>query len=191
VIKNKLVTLFFLLIPFIAVGESGVILDEGTSYDLYLGAELKTTVLTEHLALLPGVKAGTGIDNFRIGAAFYGLANNTSREHRFKGLDFKMGYGGITFGYIAKPIEMLNLYFESLFGFGSMSYRKPSMTSLTEEDSIAIFEPSINAEINMTESLILSFGTSYRIHFLHNSEIIRESDVNFISGNISLILHNF
>jgi hypothetical protein len=107
-------------------------------------------------ALFVGGRGGWIINHtFVLGAGGYGLSNDI--DLGLSGTrDIELGYGGLEFEYINSSDNLIHFTVYLLVGGGGVS--GPAV----EDESVFVFEPAVNGEVNFTTYLRVNAGAGYR-----------------------------
>ena len=107
-----------------------------------------------------------------IGGGGYGVATEVDAPGQVlpaEGpLDIKFGYGGFELEYIVHPNSLGHFSAGTLIGGGDIHFVKDvgpvsrSTQTVGESDVVAVVEPAVNAELNVTPWFRLNAGASYR-----------------------------
>ncbi len=171
---------------------------------LMLGPELKIAQLLDGTGIYTGVKGAIVFNHtFAIGLTggafvkdpeFQGL--NTRGE--IATLNIINGYGGLYFNYFLPSKLPVHISFPTTLGMGvvAITQQNQSATNLkdmevVESDEYYVFEPSVNADIYITNFLALGIGGSYRVAFHEQLMRLSASDLSGFSLNISLKVGSF
>ncbi len=153
--------------------------------------------------LFSGLEGGWIINHrFVLGAAAYGLATQnvrnsgaTLRDSRDRAPVVEMGYGGVTFGYVAQPMQLVHLTFQALIGGGGLTYDVQDIAGVRAEDAPAdgffAAEPSVQAEVNVTRFFRIGVGGGYRFISGATLDGIRDRDLRGASASLTFKLGRF
>ncbi len=142
--------------------EPGQIINQDVRYDVMAAPMLKFSQLNDTFAFLTGGKLGWIINHqYLVGVEGYWLVNDVPGPEVNGALkpDLAMNYGGLTAEYIITPHNTVHFSVATLVGMGSVSY---DYSSVKDDDTYWVVEPSLNTYLNMTEYLKLGLGVGYR-----------------------------
>jgi hypothetical protein len=112
-----------------------------------------------------------------IGVAGYGTVSDGRRDRNFRPADgIEFGYGGLTLAWITQPSRLVHLTGGVLIGAGVVESgqsqflegnRNLFSSNLTRyqygyRDEVAIIEPDLSAEVNLTRWMRMTIGGGYR-----------------------------
>jgi hypothetical protein len=180
-----------LLLPTTVTAQDETLLKSGAhDYGGFGGPVFRVTTVAGETMPLGGGGGAFLIDRrFAIGGAGYGgtqrvdariLGDETRGE-----MDF--GYGGLTFEVITRPSKLVHATFGLLVGGGTVSVwpddLRPRNRRDTEE-SFAVVEPQVMAELNVTRWFRAGASVAYRAAF--NDEIPRlvNDNLSGVSGGL-------
>ncbi len=169
------------------------------------GPVVKYTQIKNEPALLVGGRGGWIINHsFMIGGGGYGLVNNINKNNLFVSGYFlnrpyiNFGYGGIEVEYIALSDNLAHFSVCTLIGGGGVSYRNNLWEDNYDNndwnspsDAFFVFEPSLNAELNVISFLRLNAGISYRFVSGINLDDLKDSDFAGPSAVLTLKFGKF
>lgn len=128
----------------------------------------KFTPIQGNFATLLGGYGGWFINKtLMIGGGGYGLTSQLGSTTK-PGQNISFGYGGIVLEYIGFSDKVFHYAVQGFVGWGGAAYydnRPGSFTQFSRANAspLMVFEPSILAELNVTNFLRLSAGGGYRI----------------------------
>ncbi|MBP1648151.1 MAG: hypothetical protein H6Q30_1596 [Bacteroidetes bacterium] len=134
------------------------------------GPVAKFTRINGQNALMLGGRGGWIVDHsFVIGGGAYGVAtevdaaSNILPEQGPLNIDFSCF--GLEVEYIFRPDSLVHLSLYALVGGGAVRFVKDRAqdTQVDETDLAFVFEPTANAELNLTTWCRIMAGVSYRI----------------------------
>ena len=160
---------------------------------IFGGPILKVTQINGAVGLMVGGSGGVIFDNIlSIGGGGYGLTtNHIIKVNNSQPDSYNLGfnYGGLILEYVHNPNKVIHLSFQTLIGGGSVNthnenYLWGNNDYIYQNSSVFVFEPSVNLEINMHKYLKLSAGLSYRVVSGSNMNLINDSDLMGLSGDL-------
>jgi hypothetical protein len=129
----------------------------------YIAPVIKFTTINGQGSNLLGVKCGWIINNtFVIGAEYYALNSNVSQNwvDPFSGISplIKFTTGGLNFEYVFIHEKMFSASAEIFMGGAGINLQPSAYYG----DDFLVWEPQLNANIDVNEWSHLSLGISYR-----------------------------
>ncbi|CAN5198742.1 hypothetical protein BH23BAC3_BH23BAC3_33970 [soil metagenome] len=126
-----------------------------------------------------------------LGAGGYGLVT----DHPIPADDdlFAMnGYGGFIIEYTNQSFRLVHFTASSLIGAGGLMLRDRDFEEVQDDvDSYFVFEPGVNAELNVTNFFRVSAGATYRITSGISRFGFDDSDFSGLNGVITLKFGKF
>ena len=168
------------------------------------GADLKVTDIFKERALIVGGYGGVLINrNYMLGIAGYGIATNPEfdgilQDGSEKKLTIHGGYGGLLIGATILGKEVVHLSIPVVLGAGSVQvtdedfFQNSTDTDFTIESStFFVVEPAAELEFNITRTIRLAAGASYR--YIRAVELDNLTDDNLTdwTGMLSLRFGRF
>lgn len=169
------------------------------------GPVVKYVQIKGEPGVLVGGRGGWIINHtFVLGGGGYGLVNDIKSDnppYLYEGnlyntyLNF--GYGGVELEYIFQSDQLLHFSVYSLIGGGSISYRNEffnenhDMNWDSSNDAFFVFEPAVNAELNVISFMRIAAGVSYRFIGGANFESIKNSDLAGPSASLTFKFGKF
>lgn len=149
--------------------------------------ELKTTRIADQSAQIVGLRLGPALDRkLHISLAGYALVSSVDPDNSFyKQLDaFDMWYAGLSADYTFMPNKLAHFSLGCLLGAGQL--RATSYGDGHDTANLFVAEPQANLLFNLTDTLELGFGASYR--FVNGSDLnnLANSDLSFFAGSVLL-----
>lgn len=139
------------------------------------GADVKITSIKNSRTVLTGGYGGVLVNHsYQLGVAAYGLVTPPSFDGQLmdntpKELDLYGGYAGMIIGGMLFSKEIIHVNFPILFGAGHLQVSDPGFFSgnadsdfTIEQSAFFVIEPTAQLEFNLTKSLRLAAGASYR-----------------------------
>ena len=179
----------------------------------YVGPLVAISNVEGNVSVDLGVTGGLIVNNkFFVGGYFQGLLTKPPRTDlaaigypTFNDGEIKMLHGGMLFGYIHKPAEMIHWGISSSFGVGALYlYAKDTVNQNTKKlyrDRVYVITPKFFVEMNMTNWWKVNISAGYRFFGKVNSTYINQaheelplfykSDFNHPEYMISLLFGNF
>ena len=102
------------------------------------------------------------------------------------------GYGGFEIEYTNRSYRLVHLTVSSLIGGGGVMLRDHHYNNVNDDmDRYFVFEPGLNAELNITKFIRISAGASYRLTSGISRFGFRDSDFSGLNGVITLKFGRF
>lgn len=184
--KSKISLLFFMLFVH-SVSAPKSLFDGGIESGGYGGPFFKLGQINGQTGLFVGGQGGWIINHtFVIGGKGYGIASNVEVEG-MEGLRLNFNCGGLMLEYILSSDEVLHYSVEGMLGTGNVSY-DDNEDNLDENefsnDSFFVFEPGVNAILNVTKNLRIGAGITFRYVSGVEYEGLDDSDLMGVSGQL-------
>lgn len=162
------------------------------SFGGFGGPVLGLTGINGQPALLVGGRGGVVI-NFRelhslgIGGGGTGLVTNVPADGVFNDdgeqMYLALGYGGVDLEYTHRTNRLVHVTAQTLIGAGGVSHRRKDYEDFDNDvrnsDPFFVFEPGVNAELNVTTFFRIGVGITYR--FVSGVDLAGVND-NELSG---------
>lgn len=130
-----------------------------------------------------------------LGGGGYGLVTNHRVPVPVDGNDDLYalnGYGGFIFEYTNQSYKLIHFTVSSLIGGGGLLLRERNYEDVSDEvNSYFIFEPEVNAELNVTSFFRITAGASYRMTSGISEFGFGDSDFSGLQGTITLKFGGF
>ncbi len=158
--------------------------------------------------LLGGMGAFMIGHQFAIGAGGFGLVNNVPAAKvaqdaysPYEDLFVNFGYGGGILEYTWAPSKLVHFTVGTLIGAGGVDYRYDIYeddwdnnhdTPNVRTETVFVIEPSIGAELNITEWMRANLGVSYRhVNGLDVIKGLENKDLSGVSGMLTFKFGKF
>ncbi|MDA0193801.1 MAG: hypothetical protein O2887_01270 [Bacteroidetes bacterium] len=161
--------------------------------------DFKITDVASTRALVAGAYGGVIINKQVIlGLGGYGVTTNVDIPNISEDASLDGGYAGVILGFIIAPREVVHLTIPILIGAGSFHetdrqldiYNLPRKIYL-QSSSFAVVEPGLQIEINISKTVRLGLGGSYRyIQGAHLGEVT-DSNLSNFTGNFTVKIGRF
>ena len=144
----------------VGADEAATLLDAGIQTGGFGGPLVKFTEMNDELSVIVGGRGGAIYnESFVVGGGLYFLANTSHvRDPSLSRENLWMWYGGIEFEYITRPRSLTHLSFSVLMGPGFAAW-----SNFDDKDVFFVLEPGLNGILNITPSLRVGVGASYRL----------------------------
>ncbi|WP_234573284.1 hypothetical protein [Rhodohalobacter sp. 614A] len=207
--KNIIITILIILLAKPVIAQMKTLYDGKIESGWYCSPVFKVGQINGQTGCFLGGEA-VGIINhqFVIGAKGYMLVN-PFEPVGLQNISVGFGGGGLLLKYIIQPNRLIHFDIESMIGAGGVyndvkNYSKPHDSIDYTGDACFILEPGFNMVLNVTESLQVGAGATYRFtngidfnpgSFRHpdvsNYPILTDSDVSGISAQITILYGKF
>lgn len=190
-IKSLILLLSFFLI---ANAQQETLLDGDVTFGGFGGPVVKFSAINGKFAVFPGGRGAAIINHqFTFGGAGYGLANYIEAKKPYKQTDIKqyyeLGYGGIDLGFFFNPDKLINFYFHTLIGAGSVMYKLHNPNNYSDVDKYTTnffaLEPEAEVVLNVTKWMKVSAGVSYRILGGFEFDGLKNTDFMFPAAHLA------
>lgn len=161
--------------------------DTHRSWQFAVKPEFKITEINSETALLTGLQLGPSLDRrLYIGAGAYGLVNNIDGRPYYKDPGFfDFWYTGLVLEYSFLSERLIHGSFDVLMGGGQLKLDREEGGSDTS--GLFVAEPGVNLILNLTKSIELGAGCSYRyVNGAGSGGDFSNSRVSGITGSIFL-----
>ncbi len=144
----------------VGANEAETLLDAGINTGGFGGPLVKFTEMNDEFSVIVGGRGGAIYnESFVVGGGLYFLANTSHiRDPSLGRENLWMWYGGIEFEYITRPRSLTHLSFSVLMGPGFAAW-----SNFGNRDLFFVLEPQLNGILNITPSLRVGLGASYRL----------------------------
>lgn len=171
---------------------------ENTHHGFYFAPVFKASNFDGEAAILPGFKGAWTINRtISLGFEGYGLAPTITRSDIDPNTDVRplAGYGGLFVETIIHSNRLIHFTVPVMFGAGWVGYvedwsrdnfRRPFDDDLIDDQVIWVFEPGVNAELNVATFFRVNAGLSYR--FTQDLDLVNTAAGAFRGMNYSLTL---
>ncbi|MGE5363953.1 MAG: hypothetical protein ACM3SM_07470 [Bacteroidota bacterium] len=206
---KNLVVLFLLLSSAVLAQQDETLINGKIESGGYGGPVVKFSQINNEFAVLVGGYGGWLIDHqFMIGGGGFGMASNIKADPsvqqaygRGRTLNLEFGYGGLMLEYISNSRALVHYSVSALIGAGGAVYHERSSYDDNEEiladddhlpsDGFFVFEPTVNAEMNVTSFFRIAAGASYRYVSGLQLTGLKASDLSSPSVNLTFKFGKF
>jgi len=169
-----------------AFAQRDALIDHTDKWNLNTKFDVGFTDLAEESATLGGVSiAGLLNDTLGMGLHARGLADSTDGSSLLgpvERLDF--WYGGLVLEYLLGSENVVYLSADLTLAYGEVE-------STFRSSDFYVAEPGLNLNINITETLMLGIGASYRDISSLSMAGVEDSDLSDVCYNVSLRFTQF
>jgi len=191
----KKVVILIISIAILSTAHAGSLFSGGSISGVFGGPLVKYTKINDKEALILGARGGWAFNSiFTIGIGAYGLVNDIPFNSAQSDTNFvNLGYGGIVIEYIGMPDNVIHWQVGALIGTGAVSTRNGNETG--KNDIIFVLEPGADAVLNITSTIRLSAGISYR--FVSGVDpdnfdgFLNNSDLSNFTASLTLLFGSF
>lgn len=157
------------------------------------GPSIHGTLVNGERGVLVGGYGGVMLNQTIIlGGGGWGLVNNIKADEAVQVLNpgntqyIRFGYGGFYMEYVHNPLDLFHFSASTLIGGGGVVYSH-DMKEPDERDGNPFFviEPSLNAEVNVTDFLRTNIGVSYRWVNGLDMPHLTNADLSQVSVNLN------
>lgn len=160
----------------------------------YGAVSMKFTPLQGQFGTMVGGYGGWFINKtLLIGGGGYGLTTNITAPSR-PGENISFGYGGIVLEYVGASDKVFHYSVQTLVGWGGVGFYRPRDFTIASRSSVSplfVIEPSLMAELNVTNFLRLAVGGGYRIVTGVQLDGLTNADVSNYSLSLNLKFGSF
>jgi hypothetical protein len=180
------------------------ILGRGNDLNGFGSLDLKVTELAGDNGMIIGGYGGVLVNRrYFLGLAGYGLVSEVEWQDPdlidSRPLEVHMGYGGIMIGGIIGSKKVVHLAIPVFLGAGSVEMvdgdffpNQPNDSEfVVENTAFMILEPGAQVEVNITKSLRIAIGGSYRLISGVNLDSLSDDDLSGAAVNLSVKLGRF
>lgn len=128
-----------------------------------------------------------------IGGGGYGLTSQISSTTR-TGQNISFGYGGIVLEYVGLSDKVFHYAVQGFVGWGGAGFYTPGRFTNFDRSAttgLMVFEPSVLAELNVTNFLRVSAGGGYRIVTGSTLEGLSNADLSSYSISLNIKFGSF
>ena len=155
--------------------EKQTLLQANAQHGGYVALAFKLSRVNEARFGMIGARFGWIVNrSFSLGAAYYGMATNVTHYDIYapdevqpsgnsKYYLFDTYHGGLQFEYIHKPEKQVHLSAGALMGIGHVRYPASSNQTVLSDDRHIFVEPSLSANVNISNNVKVALGFSYMI----------------------------
>ena len=193
--KKILILIILISVTLLGIAQADSLFSGGSISGVFGGPLVKYTKINNKDALILGARGGWAFNSiFTIGGGAYGLANDIPINAAQPDTNFiNLGYGGIVVEYVGMSDNVIHWQVGGLIGTGAVSTRNGNETG--KNDIIFVLEPGADAVLNITSTIRLSAGISYRFVSGVDSDnfdyYLKNSDLSNFSASLTLLFGSF
>ncbi len=186
---RMLLLLFFaclLSVPVYAQEDAETLIQGDIEHGGFGGPVVKFSSMNNESAVLVGGRGGWIINHLiSLGGGGYGLASEIQTN---PGELLVFGYGGFEMEYIIASDRLLHTTIRTLIGAGGLSSVNDDLSTddETNGDAFFVLEPSVNAELNLTQFFRLNAGLGYRYISGVDRFNLSDADVSGLNATLTL-----
>lgn len=170
--------LLFILISSSVIAETmekQTLLQANAQHGGYVAPAFKLSRINDARFGMYGIRFGWIVNRtFCLGAAYYGMVGNLTHydiyapdevqpEGNSTFFLFDTYHGGMEIEYIYKPDRQVHVSVGALMGIGHVRYHAKSSDVVLSDDRHLFIEPSINANVNISDHVKFILGFSYMV----------------------------
>ena len=152
------------------------------------GPMLQVMPYGDDAAVFMGGRGGWIINHvFSIGGGAWGLVSELPEaipSNAPPNTRLVVGYGGVIVEYTVRPHELIHWGASLLSGWGTAGY-STDLASDPDPDSFFVLEPTVHAEVNVTDFFRVALGASYRYTSGIELERFTDADMQEVAGAIT------
>ncbi len=194
---NKKFIIFIMIFSFIIsiCAHADSLFSSGSISGVFGGPLIKYTKLNSEDALIVGARGGWAFNStFTIGGGAYGLLNDIPINAAQSDTNFiNLGYGGIIAEYVGMSDELIHWQVNMLLGTGAVSTRNGNKTG--KNDMIFIIEPGADGVLNISSTIRVALGISYRIVSGVDSDnfngYLKNCDLSGFTASLTMLFGSF
>lgn len=166
----------------ISTAQNKTLLSGDIDHGGFGGVNTQFSQINNNLGVMFGGYGAWLIDHkFALGGGGMNLMNDVKFNEAADGnqtIDFS--YGGIYIGYLHKSSKLIHFTVESFIGRGEVDLEAEDSDgdNVLEDDNVFVIDPSLNAEINITNSIKFMLGVGYRFVPGINMDNLDAEDLN-------------
>ncbi len=193
--KKIIILIILISTAILSKAQADSLFSSGSISGVFGGPLVKYTKINNKDALILGARGGWAFNSmFTIGGGAYGLVNDIPINAAQSDTNFiNLGYGGIVVEFVGMSDNVMHWQVNGLIGTGSVNTRNGNNTG--KNDIIFVLEPGADAVLNITSSIRLAAGISYR--FVSGVDPdnfnghLKNSDLSNFSASLTLLFGSF
>ncbi|NQT24025.1 hypothetical protein HQ585_01585 [candidate division KSB1 bacterium] len=194
--KNLMIMLLVVLLSCSVMAQDETLLSGELESGGYGGPLLQVGQINGGTGVFVGGQGGWIINHrFVIGGKGYGLVNNLAIEGT-QGIKLDFGCGGALLEYIISSDKLVHFSVHTMIGAGGVRYDVEDYQDDHDdvdydEDDFFILEPGVNVILNVSTNFRIGAGATYRYVNGVEYDILSDSDLSGLSGQIFLMFGDF
>lgn len=173
-------------IPREAWNDDGQLVEDGFEHGIFGGPVAKFTLLNGEFGFMLGGRVGWLLNHhYALGLGGYALTHSIEANELESGVtpDLMVQYGGIEAEYIIEPAQILHFSVYSLVGFGNAEF---DYSDVDGDDNFFVFEPTVNALLNVTSFCRVGLGVGYRLAAGVDLEALENGDLSGFTATLTV-----
>ncbi|MBU4200669.1 MAG: hypothetical protein KKG09_07030 [Verrucomicrobia bacterium] len=155
-------------------------------WSFWVKPEVKLTQFGGQWATMPGFQLGPALGHtLYFGLAGYALVNNVNAGEQYENLKaFDFWDTGVSMDWTLFHTSLVHGSVECFLGYGQLNVNP--LQGSSDRADLFVADPGINVMLNLTSSLELGIGGSYRIVNGSNFQDLSNSDLSGLAGSVFL-----
>lgn len=170
----------------ISAAPTQALIQDNTDWSFWVKPEIKLTQFGGQMAALPGFQMGPALGHtLYFGLAGNALVNNVNASDQYQNLKaFDFWDAGVVLDWTLFHASLLHGSLGCFLGYGQVN-PTPLQGSSSRSD-LFVADPGVNVMLNLTPTLELGLGGSYRIVSGSNAQDLSNSDLGGLTGTVFL-----
>ena len=170
----------------VSAAPTQALIQNNDDWSFWVKPELKLTQFGGQMAALPGFQLGPALGHtLYFGLAGNALVNNVNASDQYDNLKaFDFWDAGVTVDWTLFHTSLVHGSLGCFLGYGQLNVN-PLQGSSARAD-LFVADPGVNVMLNLTTSLELGVGGSYRIVSGSNFQDLSNSDMGGLTGSVFL-----
>ena len=162
------------------------LIENNNDWSFWVKPEVKLTQLGGQWGTMPGFQMGPALGHtLYFGLAGYALVNNVNASDQYQNLKaFDFWDAGVSVDWTLFHTSLVHGSVGCFLGYGQL--RADSLLTGPDTADLFVADPGINLMLNLTTSLELGLGGSYRIVNGSNFQDLSNSDLSGLTGSVFL-----
>ncbi len=193
--KKIIIIIILISAAILSKAQADSLFSSGSISGVFGGPLVKYTKINNKDALILGARGGWAFNSiFTIGGGAYGLVNDIPINAAQSDTNFiNLSYGGIVVEFVGMSDNVMHWKVNGLIGTGAVSTRNGNNTG--KNDIIFVLEPGADAVLNITSTIRLSAGLSYRfvsgVDPNNFNEYLKNGDLSGFTASLTLLFGSF
>ena len=184
--KSQILGCLVLLFPALLPAQEETLFQQTVHHGGYGAMVAQLTPVNGEIRGMSGFRGGWIVNHSMVlGAASYDLIEDVTLSDE----SYDFTYAGLELGYIFNPDELLHFSLWMLAGGGALVLRDTEENGNTRQhftDGVLVLEPAIYLQMNITSYCHLGLGAGYRIASDVELPDMENSDLQGLTGKLSL-----
>ena len=186
--KRFFQVILILLTPVMASAQQKTLFGDNAYLSGYGGPICRVTRIAGEAAAFGGGRGALLVNGtWGLGFSGIGWSDRNVRGNDGGSYEVDAGYGGVTFEYIWRTMELVHVAGELTTAAGGASQNPPASNS-TGDDAFLVLEPAVMLEVNVARSFRIAAGGTYR--FVNGIDLPAFTNDDF-SGASFVVLFKF